>query len=193
MKYFIAVEVEATGPMTELVSALRSAYDIGPAGNFNVLVTKAPTYMVVFERDSEEDAQYVSKRAESGEAIEKAAMQQLAAELEEADAGALVQPIIDDLRNGDAQCFDYAIGAFEAMAENLSSDFADLYSKRDIEHYRARGYVTRSGVVYVTELSGFVLLREPQTTKQMLQDAVSQLSRDFDVVGRIRVVPVCPF
>ena len=118
MKYHIAVEVEATGPIADLTAALQRAYDGGAAGDFQVLVTRAPTYMVIFERSVDDDEEYVSKRADSGQlSIEYAAMQQLAAELIEGDVGSVAQPVVDDLVNGDAQCFDYCVGAFEAMAE----------------------------------------------------------------------------
>lgn len=118
MKYYIAVEVEATGPIADLTASLQRAYDGGAAGDFQVLVTRAPTYMVIFERNVADDSEYVSKRADSGEvSIENAAMQQLAVELIKGDIGTVAQPVVVVLLNGDAQCFDYGIGAFEAMAE----------------------------------------------------------------------------
>lgn len=118
MKYFIAAEMEAFGPMSDLTAALQRAFDQGTAGYFQVLVTRAPTYVVIFERETDTDAQYVCKRADDPEnSIECAAMQQLAAELEEAGVGEIALPILEDLRNGDAQCFDFNVGAFSAMAE----------------------------------------------------------------------------
>lgn len=117
MQYFIAVEVEATGPMTDLAAAIQRAFDGGAAGAFQVLVTRAPCYMVLFKRESEEDSEYVSKRAASPDvSIETAAMQQLAAELIEGGIGEVAQPVVDDLQSGDAQCFDFGAGAMEAMA-----------------------------------------------------------------------------
>lgn len=118
MKYFIAVEIDATCPVEDLKAALQCAYDGGAAGHFTILVTRAPTHLVVFERDGEQDGEYVSKRADNGDvSIEKAAMQQLAAELTDGGSGTVAQPIVEELLSGDAQCFDYGIGAFEAMAE----------------------------------------------------------------------------
>lgn len=116
MKYYIAVEVEAAGPIADLATSLQRAYDGGASGDFQVLVTRAPTYMVIFERNVADDAEYVSIRANTPDvSIEVAAMKQLAAEL--FDAAPVAQPVIDVLNEGDAQCFDYGVGAFEAMAE----------------------------------------------------------------------------
>jgi|LNFM01.1.fsa_nt_gb hypothetical protein len=118
MDYYIAVEVEPLGPTSDLAAALQRAYDRGAAGDFKVLVTHAPTYLVVFKRSVGDDAEYVSRRADSPVvSIEKAAMQQIAAELAEGDAGPIAQSVIDVLNEGDAQCFDFGVGAFEAMAE----------------------------------------------------------------------------
>jgi len=69
------------------------------------------------------------------------------------------------------------------------------YSRSDLERNRQNGQVTRSGVVYDEELAGpggmsFVLLREPDTTDEMLQAAVNQLRTDRDVVGQIKVTAV---
>ena len=104
MKYYIAVEVEATGPIADLTACLQRAYDCGTAGDFQVLVTRAPTYMVIFERSVADDSEYVSKRAESPDvSIETAAMQQLADELVGGDIGSFALPIVSVLQNGDAQ------------------------------------------------------------------------------------------
>ena len=117
MKYFIAVEVEATGPIADLTAALQRAFDGGAAGAFQVLVTHAPSYMVIFERESDDNGEYVSKRASSPDvSIETAAMQQLAAELVDGDIGSFALPMVSVLQNGDAQCFDFGAGAMEAMA-----------------------------------------------------------------------------
>lgn len=48
MKYFISVEVKAAGPIADLTAAIQRAFDGGAAGAFQVLVTHAPSYMVVF-------------------------------------------------------------------------------------------------------------------------------------------------
>lgn len=128
MNYYIAVEVEPLGPISDLAASLQRAYDGGAAGDFQVLVTHAPTYLVVFKRSVADDAEQVIRRADVPEvSIEKAAMQQLAAELEEGDAGPLAQFVIDVLNEGDAQCFDYGVGAFEAM-ENSTQPTKSLYS-----------------------------------------------------------------
>jgi hypothetical protein len=72
------------------------------------------------------------------------------------------------------------------------------YSRENLEKNRRYGQVTKSGVVYDEELAGpggmsFVLLREPDTTDQMLQEAVAQLRNDRDVVGSVKVTQVIPF
>lgn len=82
-----------------------------------MLVTHAPTYMVVFSREAETDADFVSMRAANPDvSIETAAMQQLAAELESGGACMVAMPVIEALREGDAQCFDFGMGAMELMA-----------------------------------------------------------------------------
>ncbi|ABE47260.1 hypothetical protein [Polaromonas sp. JS666] len=118
MKYFISVEVKATGPIADLTAAIQRAFDRGAAGAFQVLVTHAPSYLVVFERESADDRTYVSKRATSPDvSVETAAMQQLAAELVEGDIGTLAMLIVSVLQDGEAQCFDYGAGAFVDLAE----------------------------------------------------------------------------
>lgn len=118
MKYFISVEVKAAGPIADFTAAIQRAFDGGAAGAFQVLVTHAPSYMVVFERESADDSNYVSKRVTSPDlTVEAAAMQQLAAELVEGDIGSLAMPIVSVLQNGDAQCFDFGAGAFVDLAE----------------------------------------------------------------------------
>lgn len=69
------------------------------------------------------------------------------------------------------------------------------YSSQNLERNRRYRLVTKSGVVYDEELAGpggmsFVLLREPDTTDEMLEDAVRQLRSDRDVVGSIKVTSV---
>lgn len=72
------------------------------------------------------------------------------------------------------------------------------YSRESLERNRRHGEVTRSGVVFDGELAGpggmsFVLLREPDTTDQMINDACIQLHQDRDVVGKIKVTAVIPY
>ena len=110
MNYFIAAETVSIGPMTDLVKALQTAFDNGADGSFKVLVTHAPSYMVIFERSAVNDKEYVGKRAEQNISIETSAMQQLAAELEEGGAGAVAAGIMD------TQCFDFDSGAILSMA-----------------------------------------------------------------------------
>lgn len=118
MKYFIAVEIFVAGPIADLTSALQRAFNAGVAGDFQVLTTHAPSHMVVFSRDSDDDGEYVSRRADaSGASIESAAMLQLATELEDGGVGFVAHPIVNALRESEAQCFDFGIGVFAAIAE----------------------------------------------------------------------------
>ncbi|CAM8642277.1 hypothetical protein MCEMSEM18_03512 [Comamonadaceae bacterium] len=118
MKYYIAVEIDPIGPIADLTTSLRRAYAAGVKGDFHVLVTHAPTYLVVFMRSVQDDARKVSDLAQCPySSIELAAMHLLADDLANSNPGPVVQPIINVLREGDAQCFDYGIGAFEAIAE----------------------------------------------------------------------------
>ena len=117
MKYLIAVEIEAIGPIDDLSDALQAAYDDGADGYFKILVTHAPSYLVLFERDTGQDAEYVNNRLTAGTVpIEQAAMHQLAAELGDGNIGDVARPIIEILLAGDAQCFDFGDGAMEEMA-----------------------------------------------------------------------------
>lgn len=120
MNYYIAVEVVPQGSIAELTKGLQQAYDQGgAAGDFKVLVTRQPTYLVVFQRSVAEDSEYVSERAtKPGIDIKTAAMQQLAAELRNVDTIPMVHTMVEDLDDGDAQCFDFGDGALEAMASS---------------------------------------------------------------------------
>lgn len=82
------------------------------------------------------------------------------------------------------------------LPEGLASTSLE-FSGKDVERHRRHGQVTRSGVVYDEELAGsggmsFVLLREVDTTDDMLEAAARQLRQDRDVVGSIKVTSVIP-
>lgn len=117
MDYFIAVEIDAYGPIGDLTAALQAAFDGGADGDYQVVVTRVPSFMVIFKRSVANDAEYVSKRIGfSDMSAEDASMQQLADELVEGGLSDVGMPIVEDLRNRCAHCFDYGNGAFEAMA-----------------------------------------------------------------------------
>lgn len=83
----------------------------------------------------------------------------------------------------------------DEMAEPVPTGLE--YTGKTLERYRGYHQVTHSGVVYDQELAGpggmgYVLLREPHTTDAMLKEAVAQLRRDYDVVGKIKVTKVIP-
>lgn len=75
--------------------------------------------MVVFERETNSDeVGYLKHRLSGGAAdIELAAMAQLAAELEIA-VTKVTKPVIEDLRNGDAQIVDFN-GVLDSAREYL--------------------------------------------------------------------------
>lgn len=107
--YLILVEVPAKGSIEDLVSALQNGYDNGAAGQFQVVSTREPGYMVTFLRTvAERDLQYLRERVTQGsQSLRLAAMQQLAAELAEGGVGKAATPVVEDLRNGDAQIVDF--------------------------------------------------------------------------------------
>lgn len=72
------------------------------------------------------------------------------------------------------------------------------FSRKDLEKNRGYSQITKSGVVYDGELAGpggmsFILLKEPNTTDQMIEDAIKELRSDRDVVGLIKITEVIPF
>ncbi|WP_425953192.1 hypothetical protein [Ralstonia pseudosolanacearum] len=107
--YLIMVEVPAMGPIQDLVSALQAGYDEGNVdGQFQVIVTREPGYLVTFLRSvAEDDMQYLRDRMKEGSAtLQLAAMHQLAEELKD-DVGQFAAPVVEDLLNGDAQIVDF--------------------------------------------------------------------------------------
>jgi hypothetical protein len=118
MNYFIAVEVKATGHIAALSAAIQRAFDGGADGNFKVLVTHAPSYMVIFERSYDSDEVFLKSRVEKDcITFASAAMNQLADELDEGGISSVAAEVLDVLKNGDAQCFDFQ-GGFEASQGN---------------------------------------------------------------------------
>lgn len=115
--YLILVEVPAMGPMQDLVKALQTGYDNGAAGQFHVVSTREPGYMVTFLRTvAEDDLQHLHDRMKQGsQTLQLAAMHQLAAELEIGGVGQMANPVVEDLRNGDAQVVDFN-GVFSKQA-----------------------------------------------------------------------------
>ncbi|MBK6616679.1 hypothetical protein [Ottowia sp.] len=72
-----------------------------------------------------------------------------------------------------------------------------IFSQAELDRLKMFESITRSGVVYHGELAGpggmsFVLIREADTTDEMLEKAVEQLRRDQDVVGAILVADAPP-
>lgn len=128
-KYFVAAEIPATTTIENVTKCLQKAFDNGAAGHFQVLVTMAPTYLVVFERDAADDEEYVQTRIRQGaESVQLAVMQQIAAELEEGAVTQFAIPVKEVLQEGDAQCFDFGSGAITNMDLNLPDDLSPVTS-----------------------------------------------------------------
>lgn len=106
MNYFIAVEVSADRPTSEISKALKQAFDGGADGHYKIIST-TPAYMVIFQRSREDDYEYLSTRMEQGSSLTTAALRQLADELEEGGIGPEAAPIVELLRKGGAYCFDF--------------------------------------------------------------------------------------
>lgn len=121
MKYIIAVEVEQLTSLQDLVRTLQACFDEGAAGFFQVLNTTAPSFVVLFERDAAEDAEYLCKRLGMDPATptEQHAMQQLADELSEASDAHIVGEIVAGLTERRATVFDFGSQALsQAIAEH---------------------------------------------------------------------------
>ncbi|MDT8992780.1 hypothetical protein RQP54_18045 [Curvibacter sp. APW13] len=107
--YLILVEVPAMGTMQDIVAALQRGYDDGHAeGQFEVIVTHEPGYLVTFLRSTaEDDMKYLQDRMREGaENLSQAAMRQLGAELN-GTVGDSAKPIVEALLEGDAQIIDF--------------------------------------------------------------------------------------
>lgn len=151
MNYYIAVEIPATCAVSELASTLQRAYDDGADGDFEIIHTAGKSFVVIFERSVDNDIEYVSKRIASVSVnVKKAAMEQLADELQEGDSGSLTVQIVEALRNEKATCFDFNIGAFSAMGEFRRVKQRELLAKF--------GYTIQSNLVGCTGESWWALL-----------------------------------
>lgn len=107
--YLILVEVAAMGPMHDLVAALQEGFDNGHAdGQFEVIVTREPGYLVTFLRSTAEDElKYLQERMREGaESLKQAAMRQLGAELN-GTVGDIAMSVVETLLEGDAQIIDF--------------------------------------------------------------------------------------
>lgn len=128
--YLILVEVPAMGPMHDLVAALQEGYDQGPCeGQFEVVVTRQPGYLVTFLRSTAEDnlAYLQDRMREGAQNLKQAAMRQLGAELN-GTVGDMAIPVVETLLEGDAQIIDFN-GVFKrvpiisvAGAKSISDD-----------------------------------------------------------------------
>lgn len=137
--YWILVEVPATGAMQDLAKALQTGYDNGADGQFRVVSTREPGYMVTFLRTvAEDDLQHLRDRMKQGsQTLQLAAMHQLAAELQDGGVGKMAGPVVEDLRNGDAQIVDFN-GVFSTQPEDTHEmSFDQVDSSRAENQARA--------------------------------------------------------
>lgn len=137
--YWILVEVPATGAMQDLAKALQTGYDNGADGQFRVVSTREPGYMVTFLRTvAEDDLQHLRDRMKQGsQTLQLAAMHQLAAELQDGGVGKMAGPVVEDLRNGDAQIVDFN-GVFSTQPEDTHEmSFDQVGSSRAENQARA--------------------------------------------------------
>ncbi len=107
-EYMISAEVEGDFTLQDLRDALQCTCDAGAEFQFQILTTRAPSFIVLFWRDASEDAPYLAKRMSEHDdnALATAAFQQLADELEESGV-ALVAELAQRLRAGDAKLIDF--------------------------------------------------------------------------------------
>lgn len=98
------------GPMQDLAAALQEGFDNGLAhGQFEVVVTHEPGYMVTFLRSTADDDMDFLRdlmREGAAESLKQAAMRQLGAELNGA-VGDAATPVVEVLLEGDAQIVDF--------------------------------------------------------------------------------------
>lgn len=133
--YLILVEVPAMGAMQDLARALQTGYDNGADGQFQVASTREPGYMVTFLRTVAEDGlQHLRDRMKQGsQTLQLAAMHQLAAELQDGGVGKMAGPVVEDLRNGDAQIVDFN-GVLSKQAEDTHEVSVDRVNSSRAEN-----------------------------------------------------------
>lgn len=114
-EYMISVEVDATTTLQELRNALQEACDEGAEFQFQILSTKAPSFIILFLRDAGADYEYIAARmeSESEEACKRAALQQLAAEIGE-----------------------FGIAELDGLVANLEAEQATLLSYGSLENIK---------------------------------------------------------
>lgn len=118
-KYFIAVETRVQDSITDLVKDLQAAFDGGAAGFFQVIKSRSSTCFVLFERDAGDDQEIIRERLGRAPDLELNfhLAQQLAAELVEGGAAGAAVDVIDALRDGQAQVFDFGAGTLDSMRD----------------------------------------------------------------------------
>lgn len=107
--YLLLVDIPASCTVQALAKALQEHYDEGTEGQFRIVASKMPGYLVAFERTTrDDDPHYLRLQMQShGCSIQQAAMHQLADELG-ASEFTEVDAITECLRAGDAQVLDFS-------------------------------------------------------------------------------------
>jgi hypothetical protein len=124
-EYAIGVEIPVLIPLHELLVQLQKACEHGVEAQFQVLQTAAPTYLILFVRDADLDADHVSKRMEhTNDDPKRAAMLQLAEEIAEV-CDTDLDPIVENLRAGKAQAFDFDGGGFKTLTGDMTPVIID--------------------------------------------------------------------
>lgn len=118
-KYFIAVETRAQDFVNDLVKDLQAAFDGGAAGFFQVIKSRSSTCFVLFERDAGEDHDVIRERVGKAPDLDLTfhLAQQLAAELVEGGVAGAAIDVVDALRDGQAQIFDFGAGSLDSMRD----------------------------------------------------------------------------
>lgn len=107
-EYMISVEIDANTTIQDLRNSLQQACDEGAEFQFQILTSKAPSFIVLFLRDAAADYDHIAARMESEteEACKRAALLQLAAEIGECGLHAL-DGLVANLRAGHATLLSY--------------------------------------------------------------------------------------
>lgn len=107
-EYMISVETDANLPMEELRDALQEACDGGAEFQFQIITTRAPSFVVLFIRDVPADEEMIAERmlGEGEHARKHAVFLQLADELDE-DGIEILEDLSKRLKAGDAQLMDF--------------------------------------------------------------------------------------
>lgn len=113
MQYIIAVPLKGNHNRIAVATWLQKGYDdSGLAGDFKVLQVAPANHVVLFNRDVDQDAEYLSERMQrDSKTAEQAACEQLAAELAICEPAEVQDELESALKTGKASvfCFGYGV------------------------------------------------------------------------------------